>query len=136
MRQKDDWNQIHTYRAKREAGYNSDVRIVLPAFVVAFAACCIWLTVRIINRRERWAKRTALALLAGLPLLYVLSVGPAKWLNHRHWLPESAVASFFGPLYRIYEHAPASIQNGTDWYIGLWAKKTDEGIFYDPIESR
>ncbi len=35
---------------------------------------------RIFNRRERWAKRTAVALLC-LPLLYVLSFGPACWMT-------------------------------------------------------
>src|SRR5438045_1440998 len=32
--------------------------ILLAVIGVAFVAFCIWLTVRIINRRERWAKRT------------------------------------------------------------------------------
>lgn len=49
------------------------------ALVVGFAACGIWLTVRIVNRRERWAKRTAIAM-ACLPILYVLSFGPACWM--------------------------------------------------------
>ncbi|SRR5579863_2350815 len=120
-----------------QAGYYSGVSIILLAFGVAFAALCIWLTVRIVNRRERWARRTALALFIGAPFLYLLSVGPARWLDDRHWLPDSAVASFYGPFYWMYEHAPAAIQRGTDRYIGIWPKKTDEGIFYDlydPVE--
>jgi hypothetical protein len=52
--------------------------IVLTALAVAFAAFCIWLVVRIINRRERWAKWTLGATLS-LPLLYVLSFGPVCW---------------------------------------------------------
>jgi hypothetical protein len=40
--------------------------ILLPALAVACAAFCVWLAVRIMNRRERWAKRT-LTLLVGLP---------------------------------------------------------------------
>jgi hypothetical protein len=36
--------------------------VALSIFGVAFAALCVWLTVRIINRRERWAKWTALGL--------------------------------------------------------------------------
>jgi hypothetical protein len=52
--------------------------ILLPALGVAFAAFCVWLTVRIINRRGRWAKWT-LAGVAGLPMIYVLSFGPACW---------------------------------------------------------
>src|SRR5580765_2198488 len=40
---------------------------LLSTFAVAFAACCVWLTVRIVNRRERWAKWT-LAAVVGQPL--------------------------------------------------------------------
>jgi hypothetical protein len=29
---------------------------LLPILAIAFAAVCVWLTVRIVNRRERWAK--------------------------------------------------------------------------------
>jgi hypothetical protein len=52
--------------------------LALSIFGVAFVAFFVWLTVRTINRRERWAKRT-LAVVAGVPALYVLSFGPACW---------------------------------------------------------
>jgi hypothetical protein len=52
------------------------MNVLLPVLAVAFAACCVWLAVRIVNRRERWAKWT-LAAVAGLPVLYVASIGPA-----------------------------------------------------------
>jgi len=32
--------------------------ILLPTLGVAFAAACVWLGVRFVNRRERWAKST------------------------------------------------------------------------------
>jgi hypothetical protein len=60
-------------------GYNPGMEELSLALAVAFAAFGIWLTVRIVNRRERWAKRTALAL-ACLPIVYVLSFGPACWI--------------------------------------------------------
>jgi hypothetical protein len=55
--------------------------LALSIFGVAFAAFCLWLTVRIVNRRERWAKRTA----AGLVLLawYPLSLFPIAWLERQ-----------------------------------------------------
>ena len=56
--------------------------IVLPAVGIAFAAFCVWLAVRIINRRERWAKWT-LAAAIGTPALYVASFGPACWVSSR-----------------------------------------------------
>ena len=55
---------------------------LVPTLAIAFVAVCVWLLVRIINRRERWAKWT-LAVIAGLPVLYVASFGPACW-----WLSE------------------------------------------------
>jgi len=54
--------------------------IVFLTLGVACAAFCIWLAVRIVNRRERWAKWTAVGLLVGLPLMYVGSFGPACWI--------------------------------------------------------
>jgi cytochrome bd-type quinol oxidase subunit 2 len=51
---------------------------VLPIVGVAYAAICVWLTVRIVNRREKWAKQTA-AVVAFVPILYVLSFGPVCW---------------------------------------------------------
>jgi hypothetical protein len=47
----------------------SDQVSVLVAFCVAFAAFCIWLTVRIVNRRERWAKWTLAATLCAAALI-------------------------------------------------------------------
>jgi hypothetical protein len=50
--------------------------IVVPTLAVAFAAVCVWLGVRVYNRRERWAKWT-LGAVVGLPILYALSFGLA-----------------------------------------------------------
>ena len=56
---------------------------ILSILAVVLAAFVVWLGVRIFNRRERWAKRTAVGLALGLPVLYVLSIGPAIWLSAR-----------------------------------------------------
>ena len=61
--------------------------IVLAAIGVAFAAFCVWLGVRIFNRRERWAKWTALAIAAVLAA-YPLGIKPAVWLMEREWMPQ------------------------------------------------
>jgi hypothetical protein len=58
------------------------MQIILLAMATTFAAFCVWLTVRVVNRRERWAKWT-LAAVVGMPVLYFLSVGPALWLSDR-----------------------------------------------------
>jgi len=72
----------------------------LSIFGVAFAALCVWLAVRIVNRRERWARWT-LAALIGLPVAYFASFGPACWLADRDlmsrdltWLAYDPLASF------------------------------------------
>ena len=59
---------------------------IISALGVVFAAFCVWLTVRIVNRRERWAKRMAvlLVLLVGYPL----SFAPAIWIHP--YLPDPA----------------------------------------------
>jgi len=77
--------------------------IALSIIGAALAAFCVWLTVRIVNRRERWARWTALSLPIVLPLLYVFSFGPACWLaandtqtGHAHsiyWLVGASVPS-------------------------------------------
>ena len=51
--------------------------MAIPILAVAFTAFCVWLTVRVINRKERWAKCT-LAGVVGVPVLYVASYGPVR----------------------------------------------------------
>jgi hypothetical protein len=51
------------------------VAVALSIFGITLAAICIWLTVRIVNRRERWAKWT-IAGVIGIPALYLASFGP------------------------------------------------------------
>ncbi|HEY3965283.1 MAG TPA: hypothetical protein VGM05_12080 [Planctomycetaceae bacterium] len=67
--------------------------IFLPALAVAFAAFCVWLTVRIVNRRERWAKWTLAATIFSIPVLYVVSFGPACW-----WIAKTVPEFPGGPL--------------------------------------
>jgi hypothetical protein len=73
-----DCRILANFPPPRHPGYTRGMSIVLPA--VAVAAFCVSLCVRIVNRRERWAKWTAVGL-ASLPLLYVLSFGPACWFS-------------------------------------------------------
>lgn len=48
--------------------------LLLPTLGVAFAAFCVWLTVRIVNRRERWAKWMAVGLSIVVPFsLYAVA---------------------------------------------------------------
>src|SRR5262249_13363963 len=80
----------------------------LAIFGVSFAAICIWLTVRIINRRERWAQWT-LAMVIGVPVIYVASFGPAFWLTSQVYIgrdtPHRILIAFL-PIIRTFEKDP------------------------------
>jgi hypothetical protein len=89
--------------------------IALAISGVAFAAICMWLTVRIINRKERWAKWMAVAV-AGVPVLYVASIGPAYWLIAAACIKKDSVQWAYRPLLRI---RPA--KHLIIWYVELGA---------------
>ena len=94
--------------------------IILPALAAAFAAFCVWLTVRIVNRKERWAKLTALWLIVVL-LTYPLSIGPVMKISR---FPGIWVATY-GPVHTFYLPLRWVCEmSGTVeilwWYAGLW----------------
>jgi hypothetical protein len=92
--------------------------LALLTFGVAFAAFCVWLTVRIVNRRERWAKRM-LAIAVCFPVLYALSFGPACWLFSRRWMSIEAIEFAYSPILWTHAHGPTFIAKVVGWYIGL-----------------
>ena len=93
-------------------------------FAVALAASCVRLSVRIVNRQERWEKRTLAAMIV-LPVLYVVSIGPAEWL----WVyavPDSlcsqcrkAITTFYSPLTSLAEHSDL-LDRTVGAYLDLW----------------
>jgi hypothetical protein len=92
--------------------------IVLPVLGVAFAAFCIWLAVRIFNRRERWAKWT-LATVIGLPVLYVGSFGPACALVDRCMLQRSTLNTAFSPCLILVTDGPEPLGNALAAWAGM-----------------
>ena len=58
-------------------GYYCCMMVLLPVLAVALVAFCVWLTVRIVNRRERWAKWT-LAAVVGVHHTYISKVESGK----------------------------------------------------------
>ncbi len=92
---------------------------VLPTLAVAFAAFCIWLTVRIVNRREQWAKWT-LAAVVGLPVLYVLSFGPAHVLSDRMGMDDPLFWKFYKPIEWMVDYGPRPLRDALERYSGLW----------------
>ncbi|MBS0263664.1 MAG: hypothetical protein JSS02_17105 [Planctomycetes bacterium] len=94
------------------------ILLVIP---VAFVAFCVWLTVRIINRRERWAKWAAAVL--GIPMSYALSFGCISWLWWRGFIPRSAdpvLNRFFSPFIWAMTSGPKWLADAVFWYAELW----------------
>jgi hypothetical protein len=60
----------------------------------AFVAFCVWLAMRIINRRERWTKWTLAATLC-MPVVYVPSIGPATWLVSHGRSPQWGMNAYY-----------------------------------------
>jgi hypothetical protein len=97
-------------------------KAIVGAFGVAVAAFAVWLMVRILNRRERWAKWTAAALLFVL-VLYPLSAGPSTWLLHHGDLPKPAfrfVLAIYEPLAFVVENLPEALNNAVREYQGFF----------------
>src|SRR5579872_490021 len=94
--------------------------LALSIFGAVIFAFCVWLAVRIVNRRERWAKWTAVAVAAALSL-YALSVGPAYWAAD-HMLPRWAygkVEAIYHPLTIVMVQTEPTT-NLLNWYLFLF----------------
>jgi hypothetical protein len=99
--------------------------LALMIFGVVFGASCVWLTIRIINRRERWAKWT-LATVVVLPVLYVLSFGPTCWVYSRvaseddaeEWVTTDFI---YAPLLWVWRFHDGIICRTIDWYANVGA---------------
>lgn len=100
------------------------MNMLLCVLAITFTAFCVWLTVRIVNRRERWANWTA-ATLFGLPVLYVASFGPACWFATKSDGPmvngeaPRKVSSFYKPLGWTMIKGPKPIANVVKRYATL-----------------
>lgn len=85
---------------------------------IAFVATCVWLTVRIVNRRERWAKRT-LAVVVGLPALYLASFGPACWIASRLDIRGQTIPRMYPAVIRTWRHGTPLLVRTIDRYAEL-----------------
>src|SRR5258708_27441077 len=90
--------------------------IELAVLGIAFAAVCVWLIVRIVNRRDRWAKWT-LAAVVGLPVLYLLSFGPACWISSRLQPTGEIVSTAYSPIIPVMWQGPLIVQGVLIHYV-------------------
>jgi len=87
--------------------YNRSMATALTVSGAAFAAFCVWLSVRFVNRRERWVKWTAAGVVVAL--LYPLSFGPACWITSRLNTGAGCIPSVYRPLALIMIDGPADL---------------------------
>jgi hypothetical protein len=106
-------------------------KLVIPILAIVFAAFCVWLFVRLVNRREKWAKRTVVAML-GLTI-YVAGFGPACWLVSRNWLPLKLTAYAYAPLFVLIVKGPGSVASRLDAYAK--AHMLDQSCYVPMIEA-
>jgi hypothetical protein len=108
--------------------------IVLPALAVAFAAFCVWLGVRIVNRRERWAKWTAVVVVA-LLVGYPLSFGPAFGLVENNALPRRGLDCVYLPFVALIAN-PQTAESRLALMIHNYARICDGGHELDDATDR
>src|SRR5262245_55425344 len=97
--------------------------ILLSTLAVAFAAFCVWLTVRIVNRKERWAKWTLAGVIV-LSVLYVLGYGLVCRLEDTNRLPDWSgrpLAILYSPMNWLFENGSWSVWRAMLWYQNLWS---------------
>ena len=109
-----------------------EMTILISTLAITFTAFCVWLMVRIVNRRERWAKWTAVAV--GVPALYIASFGPACWAtrcppnNYQRIAP-----GVYWPIGDFYSSGKRPLVNAViSWYARLYG---DEGLLVVPTDK-
>lgn len=90
----------------------ASMSIVIQALGVGCAAFVVWCIVRVVNKRKRrvvWA----IVVVVGLPVIYVISFGPACWFSARYVLsskrgftqPSSRISTrFYAPIWWAIKH--------------------------------
>lgn len=105
---------------------------------IAFAAFCVWLTVRIVNRRERWANWT-LAAVVGVPVLYVASFGPAIWIASPRdsdiSVGPSSMLAIYRPLGWIANETDSPIGRALEWWARCGLRKDQHAVIPSSASS-
>ena len=96
-------------------------QVILLVSSTAVTAFCIWLVLRICNRREKWAKRLAIWAAAVVLAGYPLSVGPACWISSHTGRGAGNVSRLFQPIFSIWWNGPKPADRVIAWYATLFA---------------
>jgi hypothetical protein len=115
-----------TVPPSRHPDYTRGMTIALPALAVALAAICVWLGVRVYNRRERWAKWGLGALIAVALVVY-----PLAWPHWQCLQPRRKPAQWGQPRgYSIYTPMEwlARHEMLPEWYLDYYVKQVGSYI--------
>jgi hypothetical protein len=118
--------------------------IVLESLAVLFPVFCLWLAVRIFNRNEPWARRTAKRVAVGVvvgTILYPISLGPACWIVSFTGVGSSVVSELYYPLIDCSMSGPPRLADSLDWWMHLlrareWQWFNDTGGQFDFVSDR
>ena len=96
--------------------------LAILIFGGAYAAFCVWLTVRIFDRGEKWSKRALAAALIMLPLIYVATFG--LWCRANRTGPGEirAQAAIFYPyqaMWWLIDNGPGPVKSAIKAYV-VW----------------
>ena len=81
------------------------------------------------DRKPLWP--WIVALLIGLPVVYVASFGPACWLADRHLMSFRIVVQGFPGLCRSATHNKQAWGRGLRWYANAWKSAQTHEITWD-----
>lgn len=98
---------------------------IIAAAGVAFAAYLTWLFIRLVNRREKWAIRLAIA--TALAFAYPALLGPCCWISSRTGYGAKVVNRVYQPLMQWFAATadadePGLVQRQLEWYSQVGAK--------------
>jgi hypothetical protein len=106
--------------------------IALLALGIAFAAFCIWLTLRLVNGQKKlgwklWATAGVIAVVG-----YPLSIGPACWITSRTKIGASLVTNTYGHLFRHTDLADPDpfVRKSVVGYSKLLAAPNSDWVFH------
>ncbi len=115
--------------------------LILSVIVASFAAFCLWLTVRIVNRRERWAKWTAAGMLIAIGVGYPLAFGPVcryfSTVPISDDTPPDWLMLLYAPCGRLVHGGPEIIRAPFVQYLTLWIPEHSlyRNCFIVPIDA-
>ena len=98
--------------------------IIVGVLIATFAAFAVWLSVRMVNRRERWTTRTSHVLFM-VVLSYPASVGPVCWWMALPVGPEDPprIPVIYWPLGRVAANGPDLIYPPVRWWMGFGVRR-------------